>query len=285
LYCSKFGTNLGRIEGDVAVTPVLDSSRPIIDLKRRMGLLPDLLGKIKDEKQYRYIVPINFPTPGRSYYQKPYWYSIFESGWFDYACMIPEYKVAMLKNQMVIKYLVYVAAEYWTELFSRMGISSDQKKQNEAKQAEYSNIQNFLSGHKNSGKAVITNMKYAPDGKETPYIKIVAVDNPFKGGGEFIQDSEEVSNLISFGMGSHQDIIGSSPNKNKTISGSEARELFTIKQALVKPIRDRILLPLYIAKAINKWPEDIYFAIQNTTLTTLDKNTGAEKSISQPALQ
>lgn len=284
LYCSKFGTSKSIEKEDIEVTDVLDAKRPIKDLKRKLGLLPGLDGKTKSEDIYRYIVPITFPTPGRSYYQKPYWYSIFESGWFDYACMIPEYKVALLKNQMVIKYVVYIAPEYWMELYADKGITNDKKKQKEAQATEYKNIQDFLSGQKNTGKAVISKLKYSPDGKETPYIKIEAVENPFKGGGEFIQDSEEVSNLMSFGMGSHQGIIGSSPDKNKTISGTEARELFTIKQALIKPFRDRLLLPLYLAKAINKWPADIFFTIPNMTLTTLDKNTGAEKTISQPAL-
>jgi len=284
LYCSKFGTAKTIEKDDIDITPVLDPKHPILDLKRRMGLEMDLAGKKNDEKQFRYIVPITFPTPGRSYYQKPYWYSIFESGWFDYAVMIPEYKVALLKNQMVIKYVVYVAPEYWAEIFAKKGITSDDKKKEAAMKEEYNNIQDFLAGHKNSGKAVISKLKYMADGKEVPYIKIVAVENPLKGGGEFIQDSEEVSNLISFGMGSHQGIIGSSPDKNKTISGSEARELFTIKQAIIKPFRDRLLLPLYLAKAINKWPDDIFFTIPNVQLTTLDKNTGAEKVISQPAL-
>jgi hypothetical protein len=262
----------------------LHPKRPLLDLKRRLGIEPGIDGKYHPEDIYRYIIPVTFPTPGRAYYQKPYWYSIFESGWFDYACMIPEYKVALMKNQMVIKYIVYISPDYWKELFAVKNCTNDVKKQAEVRAAEYTNIQNFLAGQKNSGKAVITSLKYMADGKEQPYIKITAVENPFKGGGEFIQDSEEVSNLISFGMGSHQGIIGSSPDKNKTISGSEARELFTIKQAIIKPFRDRLLLPLYLVKAINKWPDDIFFAIPNVKLTTLDKNTGAEKVISQPAL-
>lgn len=283
-YNPNFGNPLYYKEEETEVTPALDFKRPILDLKRRLGREPGLDGKLKETpKAYRFIVPITFPTPGRTYYQKPYWWSIFESGWYDFACMIPEYKTALMTNQMVIKYIVYISPEYWVELFANKGISSDKKKQKEARDLEYENIQNFLAGQKNSGKAVVANLKYGADGKENPYIKIVPVDNAFKGG-EFIQDSEEVSNLISFGMGVHQGIIGSSPDKNKTISGTEARELFTIKQALIKPIRDKLLLPLYITKAINNWPVDIFFAIPNIQLTTLDKNTGAQKVTSQPAL-
>jgi hypothetical protein len=40
-----------------------------------------------------------------------------------------------------------------------------------------------------------------------------------------------------------------------------------------------LLLPLYVVKAINGWDSDIHFVIPNIMLTTLDKNTGAEKVI------
>ena len=140
-------------------------------------------------------------------------------------------------------------------------------------------MKEFLTDTKNTGKSVTSYVKYSPEGKEMAYMKITAIENHFKGG-EYIDDLEEVSNIISYGMGIHPSLIGSSPGKNTTINGTEARELFIIKQALLKPIRDRILLPLYIVKAINKWPEDIYFTIANLELTTLDKGTGSQKVIS-----
>jgi len=73
-------------------------------------------------------------------------------------------------------------------------------------------------------------------------------------------------------MLTHPSIFAPSPGKNKTISGTEARELFIIKQAILKPFRDRILKPLYLIKAINNWPQDLHFVIPNLELTTLDKD-------------
>jgi hypothetical protein len=80
-------------------------------------------------------------------------------------------------------------------------------------------------------------------------------------------------------MGVHPSLQGASPGKGKTINGTEARELFIIKQALTKPIRDLLLQPLYLVKEINGWPKDLDFIIPNIMLTTLDKNTGAVKQI------
>jgi hypothetical protein len=280
LYCSKFGSTLAIKPGDVTITPMLDYKNPILDLKRKLGLSPRLNGKYISENQYRYIVPMYLPTPGHFYYQQPYWWSIFESGWFDYACAIPKFKKALLQNQMTIKYMVYIMPEYWAELYTAEGIT-DAKKKKARMDLEYQNIQDFLSGEDNTGKAVISKITYR-DGKENPYIKIVPIENAFKGG-EYIEDSQEASNIISFALGVHPAVIGAD-NKSGSINGTEARELFIIKQALMKPIRDRLLRPLYLVKAINGWPDDIHFTIPNLELTTLDANTGAKKVISQPAL-
>lgn len=265
---------------EIEVTPVLNPHNPALDLKIRMGLIadPKTTKTVKDPKDYRFIIPTSFPTPGRSYYQKAYWLSVIDSGWLDYARKIPEFKNALMDNQMTIKYHVELSSDYFTEIFKSEGITEDEAKKSRIKK-EYSDLDKFLSSTKNTGKSVISFVKYSADGKEMRRMKITAIENNFKGG-EFIDDSEEASNMISYGFGVHQGIIGSSPGKNKTISGTEARELFIIKQALMKPFRDRILRPLYVIKQFNGWPADIHFEIPNMTLTTLDRGTGSEKVIS-----
>jgi len=276
-YSAKWGGAIDR-EKEMDVTPVLDSRYPLRDLRVRMGLLPDSKGKTNDLEEYRYIVPLAFPTPGRSYYQKPYWFSIFESGWYDYSCKIPEFKNALLDNQMVIKYHVELSEDYFPKIFAEEGITADEDKKARVK-LEYGNLNKFLSNQKNSGKSVISFVSYTPEGKEKRRMKINVIENLFKGG-EYIDDSEEASNIMSYGLGVHPSLIGSAPGKAKTINGTEARELWIIKQAQMKPIRDRLLMPLYLIKAINGWPEDIHFAVPNIELTTLDKGTGSQKVIS-----
>lgn len=264
----------------IDITDVLDFYNPILDLKRKIGRekYPDL--KTKDDKVYRYIIPINFPTPGKTYYQKAYWYSLFESGWYDHAIMIPEAKNALMKNKMVVQFVVYIHEKYFDWIFQKEGITDDAAKKARIKK-EYGDIQSFLAGSKNQGKAIIAKMMYSPDGKtEMPAVKIVPIDNPIKGG-EYIDDSEEVSNIIAYGMNVHSSVIGSH-GKGGTINGTEARELFIIKQALMRPFRDLLLKPLYLIKAINKWPEDIFFIIPNLQLTTLDRGTGAVKNMGGP---
>ncbi len=273
-YSAKWADDSKPKPEDIETTPVLDFKHPIPDLLKRIGRAADS----KDEEKYRYIVPVVFPTPGRSYYQKPYWFSIIESGWLDFASSIPEFKKYLIQNGMTIKYMIYLSDDYFPDIMSREGIT-DAAKQKARIAKEYTDLNTYLTGLKNTGKAMVSYYKTNPDGSKRYKIEIKTVENNFKGG-EYLEDSGEVSNMIAYTLGVHPSLIGATPGKNSSMSGSDKRELFIIKQALLKPIRDRIVRPLYLIKAINKWPDDINFAIPNIELTTLDKNkTGVETKI------
>ena len=85
-YSAKW--NDGPRKENIAVSDVLDSYNPQLDLTSRLST--------GSYSQLRFIVPVNFPTPGKLYYQKPYWWSIFLSGWYDFLMMVPEF-FALLK--------------------------------------------------------------------------------------------------------------------------------------------------------------------------------------------
>lgn len=280
-YFSKWGTATpDETENICYATPVLGSRNPVRQLRQIMENDKD---KNWDKRRNSFIIPINFPTPGRNYYQKPYWYSLIESKWYDFAIKIPEFKEAIMRNQSVIKYIVYLAPGYFEEISKREKITDEKEKLARVKK-EFVDINNFLKDAENAGKSIITyDLKTLdPQGKPYPAIRIEAVRNEFKGG-EYLEDSEEVSNIIAYGMLVHPSLVGATPGKNKNISGTEARELFIIKQAIFKPFRDRILKPFYLIKAINKWPDDLHFVIPNIELTTLDKDkTGSTTKLNKP---
>lgn len=261
------------------VTPVLERRRPLKDLKIRTGISSGDDGKKKDSKERKFIIPVTFPTPGKFYYQKPYWYSIIESGWLDFAIQIPEFKKALMQNQMTIKYHIELSPEYFEIIYKNEGLKTDAEKKARIKK-EYENFNKFLSDTKNTGKSVVSYLsRHTAKGGGTELqqnIKITPIENDFKGG-EYITDSEEVSNIISYALNVHASVIGSSPGKNKPINGTEARELFLIKQALMKPFRDRLLMPFYLIKRYNEWPEDIEFIIPDINLVTLDQDKSGKK--------
>ena len=65
------------------------------------------------------------------------------------------------------------------------------------------------------------------------------------------------------------------------MSGTDKRELFMIKSALMKPYRDRLLKPLYLVKRFNKWPKDLEFIVPDFEFTTLDKNKSGKQEVIQ----
>lgn len=266
---------------DVVIAPLIDRRRALMDLRVRRGLNYGLDGKkvnTNKKNEYKYVLQLMLPTPGRYYYGKPYWWAIFVD-WYEFALAIPKFKKALLQNQMVIKYHVKISVKFWPKYFKSLGILETETEKKKAKRKEFLlNMDKFLSGEKNAGKSFVSEFEYDKINKyEENDIIITPIESGFKGG-EYLEDSSEVTNIICYAMEIHPSLIGAT-GKTGSINGTEARELFIIKQALQKPIRDLFVLPLYIAKNINGWDPDVHFVIPNIMLTTLDKNTGAEKQI------
>ena len=104
-YSSKWGD--GPKKEDIVVTDVLDRFNPYADLEEMK----------KKVKEPRFIIPVSFPTPGRTYYQRSYWWSIFQSGWYDFSLMIPEAKKALMKHRFGVKYIIYISPKYFQKHF------------------------------------------------------------------------------------------------------------------------------------------------------------------------
>ncbi len=271
-YSSKWGDN-PKIE-DLVISDVLDRFNPLASLEEYLSS-----GKYKE---LRFIIPINFPTPGRTYYQHAYWWSIFLSGWYDFSVMVPEAKKALMKHGFSVRKIIYLSPKYFESIFREEGIDKNDKEAVQARvDKEHQNFNDFLTGADKSGKAIVAMkelMHSASGAKEEKYIEIVNIDGDK--GGEFIDDSEEVSNIISYAMGVHSSLIGSTPGKNKgSFGGTDKRELFLMKQSLMKPFRDRLLRPLTLIKRFNKWSEDTVFAIPDIEFTTLDQNKSGQQII------
>ena len=277
-YSSQWGDQAAP--DDVIVTKLLDRKSPLYDLKIRTGMVinPDTAEK-KDEREDGYTVSLNLPVPGRYYYNRPYWWSIFLD-WYEFSCAIPKFKKALLKNQMVLKYHVSINMSFWPKLYKAEGIAdAEADKQVACKKKFLQNLNDFLSGEENAGKSFVSHFQYDRINKYEENDIIIKPLESFIKGGEYIEDSEEATNVICNTMAVHPSLKGASPGKSKNINGTEARELFIIAQVLFKPLRDMMLLPLYLAKEINGWDKNIEFGVKNIMLTTLDKNTGSEKSI------
>ncbi|MCR5139453.1 MAG: hypothetical protein K6B45_04745 [Bacteroidaceae bacterium] len=261
---------------ETLATPLLDRNFPLYDLKRHMGMVPDDNGEQKPTGERRLVQMLSLPTSGRFYYAHPYWWSIFDSGWYDFSNSIITFKKALIHNEMVPRHIVYIRDSYYEKLYKDHGADTPDKKK--AVRTKFlKDIDSFLAGEENAGTGILSPFEYNQmKGGEMKDIIIDNVDDKQKGG-DYIEDSEESSNVLCYGMGVHSSILGNSPGKSKTINGTEARELFTIQQALSKYLQQLVVQPLYFAKSMNGWDADLEFAIANLQLTVLDANSGAVK--------
>lgn len=272
-YCSDWSR---KSMDETIATPLLDRNYPLYDLRQRMGMLPNADGEEKSTGERRFVQMLSLPTSGRFYYSRPYWWSVFDSGWYDFNNSIINFKKALIRNEMVPRHIVYVKDGFYEKLYKDHAATTDDEKK--AIRTKFMcDLDKFLAGEENAGTSILSRFEYNQmKGGEMKDIIIEDIDVGKKGG-DYIEDSEESSNVLCYGMGVHSSILGNSPGKSKTINGTEARELFIIQQVLSKYVQQLAVQPLYYAKAMNGWDADIEFAIANLQLTVLDANSGAVK--------
>lgn len=260
-------------KGEREIIELLDVDNPLGDLMVRMGKLPNAAGLTQNETKVRKFAMVNkIPIPGNKYYPFPYYWAIFNSGWYDIKQMIPQGKKAKFKNGMVIRYQVEINRSYWDFIFESENITDPVKRQ-ERITLEKENIKAFLSGMTNAGKVWFSGFYVDPTGKEQSLVRINVI-NQGKEGGDWIEDVEEGSSMMCYAQGVHPSSIGATPGKNSSnMNGSNVREIFTMHQALEKASKDILLEPYYVIAHYNKW--DIKFEIPFMMLTTLDKGTDA----------
>lgn len=266
-YSAAWADGTARLDNTV-VSEILNRHNPLGDLRNRIS-----------KRSYvtpRFMMHIYFPTPGRVYYQSPSYYSIFRSGSYDYSTMIWHFKKALMKNGLKTRYIIYISDKYWLDIFNEEKIDrTNSEKVKERKEAEYAKFRNFLSNEENAGKGLTVKKTMIPSGNsvvEEKYIVIETVDSNIKGG-EFLEDSSEVSNSINYATNVHPSLIGSPPGKTTgSMSGTDKRELFHIKAAMMAAYRDRLLRPLYLVKSFNNFPKNLVWKVLDYEFTTLDNN-------------
>ncbi len=241
---------------DIDAIPLLDEDDPISDLLVKLGIEPNpKTGKNDSPIKNRMFAIVNrIPTPGLKYYPFAPYYSTFNSGWSKLKAMIPIAKIAKMTNGMVLKYLVELHKDYFPKLYESEKITDPLKKK-ERRKLEINNIKNFLSGIDNQNKSWFSTYYIDPNGKEQKMVRIERIGGD-KEGGDYIEDMEEAVSVVSYSMGVHSSLIGAAPGKAKPITGTEARELFTMKQALEKLIRDLLIQPFYMLNEVNGCKRD-----------------------------
>lgn len=275
---------------NIEVLPQLDELDPLGDLQQRMSLCRQD-GQTKSRqtvepacKDRVFAIVTRFPTPGSQYYPVPYYSAIFRDKWYDISRLIAIGKMAKLKNHAAIPYLVEIHNDYWRGIFKEEHITSVEE-QKKRKAAEKEKIRSFISGIENSGKLWIAGYYTTPDGHEVKMVRITRIDTS-KDGGDYSDDIAESNNMQCYADNIHPNLVGATPGKSQTNnSGSDKRELFTLKQSIEKAFHDLMETVHWVVIYFNHWEEKVYPDVPLIMLTTLDENKDAKKVSNNPNSQ
>lgn len=262
---------------DVEMIQLLDQRDPLGHLQVLMGKRPGADGVTRMRTTVRkFAVVMRFPTPGQRYYPTPYYTAIFRGDWFDIKRLVGKGKKAKIRNHSAIKYQVEVHRDFWDSICDDENITDELERQERIKK-EKERIRDFVTGVRNSGKVWITGYYVDPNGNEQRMVRINVIDTG-KEGGDWSEDVQEASNMECYGTNIHPNLVGASPGKGQSNnSGSDKRELFTLKQSLETAFHDMLLKVHSLIIHFNGWGARVSPSVPLVMLTTLDKNTDAKK--------
>lgn len=260
---------------DVEMIQLLDEKDPLGHLEVLMGKAPGSNGLTYMRTNVRkFAVVMRFPTPGQRYYPTPYYTAIFRGDWFDLKRLIGKAKKTKVRNHASVRYQVEVHKDYWANILMEENIT-DPLRQAERIKKEKQNIRDFVTSVENSGKVWITGYYIDSYGKEQRMVRIQLIDTT-KEGGDWSEDIQETSNMICYGLNIHPNLVGATPGKSQSNnSGSDKRELFTLKQSLETAFHDMLTKVHDVIIYFNGWDRMVKPSVPIILLTTLDSNTDA----------
>lgn len=229
---------------------------------------------LKDKKPGVVIIPLREIDHGNSYYSVPDWNTARESKWMEVSKDIANFKKFLIENQITLKYHIEIDPKYWPSLFGKDDWKSwDQERRKSKVKEHFDFMSDWLTKKENQGKSFMTGFAESAhlSDKQISLVKFTPLENKFSKDGVYIEDSKEASDHKISALGSHKDIIGSSPgNTIGSGSGSGNRVAFNQRVSMSKSIQDLVLAPLYLVAEFNGWGDDLEFRMRESLITTLD---------------
>lgn len=224
-----------------------------------------------------------FETPGSIYYARPFWLGLFrKAGWLDVSAAVPETIVAMMRNQIALKYQIIIPLDYFRMRYPEWEAYTFEQK-NKLFDELVDKINTSLSGTSNALKslALLVDTELGTNNLRGK-IEIIPVDDRTKEG-HWVPSSERSDLAIYTALGVHPNQVGLS-GQGGTMgsgSGSDQREAYNTGITLNTIDQDILLEPLnYIARWNAQYDPDwdVIFVQDHQFHTT----TNAQESGIQP---
>lgn len=235
----------------------------------------------------KFAYPVVYKSFNKSYYHLAVWNGVRKGGWIDLANKIPTLKLAIMKNQMSIKYHVKIPDNYFAQRYPEPQYTKEERESKITEKMEELNT--FLKDVENYGKSLVT-LSYWNEqlNQEFPGWEIKTIDNKLKDDA-YLPDSQAANSEILFAIGVDPSLIGASGVPGGKLSGagsgSDKREAFWALNAEMGTYRQVSLDPLYFIRDFNGWGDDVEFdyIVVDTSQTQSQRPTKTEKRIDENA--
>lgn len=250
------------------------------------------LAKNKKVKEFKSaILPVNYPSSNKPYYQVPYWDGARLSGWLEIAAKVPALYKQLFNRATKIRYHIEVPETYFEEKYGAenwIGFTEGEKA--DKKKDLLNDFKKFLTTEENAYTTFVSFFQVDNiNKKEYGQIKINVVKDENSIDKELLLSSAAVIETL-MAMQIHPTLYSSgmagSAYKGGG-SGSDIREAWLIYTSLLSAERKMILEPLNLMRDYNRvvggqkvWAEDLEFRIRDTVLTTLNTGKGTAKTLS-----
>lgn len=232
-----------------------------------------------------FILPVNFPSANKTYYQLPVWDGARVAGWFDIAAAIPNLIRSLLNNAFHIKYHIEIPENYFKK---RVGEGNWEamgtEERGKVRTSVLQEMKNYLQGTDKAGSALITEFEtHYQSGSEYGRVKITELSNKINIDKEFLASASANHEILTafeinpdeIGAG----VPGSAYGGNK--GGSNIREGSLLSISELKLEREVLLAPLYLTRDYNGWGSEVQFRFRDTILTTLDQSKQGTQNVTQ----
>lgn len=255
-----------------------------IDMYNPVESLKSISDRLKSSKGLKSaILPVNYPSVNKTFYQVPVWDGARLAGWVEIASKVPSLIKALYERAWNIKFHVeipesFFGRKYGIEVWD--GFNQDQ--QIEKRKELLKEMDEALTGTENAFKSLVTYFETnRVDGTEYGRVKINPISNPDNIDKDLITSSAaDMQILIAMGVNPAVSGAGKIGSGQQRSGGSDIREADLVETSLLNLERNVFLEPLYLARDYNSWDADIEFRALDTVLTTLDTGAGTTKKLS-----
>lgn len=258
---------------------------PCIDMYDPVASLKEIVEKkLKNKKGLKSaILPVNYPSVNKTYYQVPYWDGARLGGWVEIASKIPALLKTLYNKAFRIKYHIKVPTSYLEDKYGYEkwhGLTVEE--QSVAKSLLLREMDEFLSGDENAFKSFVSFYNVDPNTRtEYGKVELTVIEDKTNIDQELITGSAADLQIL-IAMGVHPTLLGAGTigTGQQRSGGSDIRESDLIYTASLNLERNVVLEPLYLVRDYNEWDKEIVFRIRDTILTTLDTGAGTAKKLS-----